>query len=262
MTIFAKALRDRRRAMIGWSAGLAGLTGLILLYWPTVKDNPELDRFLRGLPEAVRALTGRSSLTSPAGYLNAELFALMVPLLLLVTAIGMGARAIAGEEERGTLELLLSAPISRRRVLLEKVAAGVLMLAVLGVVLFAALAVGAQLAGMAIGTGRLAATALSVVVLTLPFGALALALGCATGARGAAIGPTVAVAAAAYLLDSLAPLSSALRPWRVVSPFHWYDAEAVLTGGPRWGYLALLAGTAALLTALAAVLFERRDVGS
>ena len=260
MTIFAKALRDRRRAMIGWSAGLAGLTGLIFLYWPTVKDNPELDRFLRGLPEAVRALTGRSSITSPAGYLNAELFSLMIPLLLLVVAIGMGARAIAGEEERGTLELLLATPVSRRRVLLEKVAAGLLMLSALGVVLLVALVAGARLAGMDIATARLAAAALSVVALTLPFGALALALGCATGARGTAIGPSVAVAAAAYLLNSLAPLSAALKPWRVVSPFHWYDAEAVLSTGPRWGYLVLLAATAAALTALAALLFERRDI--
>ena len=44
----------------------------------------------------------------------------MVPLLLLVAAIGAGARAIAGEEERGTLDLLLSTPVSRRRLALEK----------------------------------------------------------------------------------------------------------------------------------------------
>ena len=248
MTILAKSLRDRRRSVLAWSAGLAGLTGLIFLYWPTVKDNPELDRFFSGLPEAVRALTGHTSLTNPAGYLNAELFSLMIPLLLLVVAIGMGARAIAGEEERGTLELLLSAPLSRRRVLLEKVAAGLLIMLALGAVLLVTLVAGAQLAGM--DTGRLAAATASVVALALPFGALALALGCATGARGAAIGPTVAVAAATYLLNSLAPLSSALKPWRVLSPFQWYGSEAVLTSGPRWGHLALLA----------VILFERRDV--
>lgn len=261
MTILAKALRDRRRATIVWSIGLASLTALIFLYWPTVKSNPELDRFLRGLPEGVRAITGRASFTTPAGYLNGELFSLMLPLLLLVVAIGMGARAIAGEEERGTLELLLSAPVTRRRVLLEKVAAGLVVLSVLGVVLFASLLVGARVADMDIGAGRLAAATLSVIALSLPFGALALALGCATGARGTAIGPTVAVAAAMYLLNSLAPLSATLKPYRVLSPFEWYGSEAVLASGARWGHLALLAATAVALTALAALLFERRDVG-
>ena len=67
MTILAKSLRDRRRGVLAWSAGLAGLTALIFLYWPTVKDNPELDRFFSGLPEAVRALPGtRASPTRPA----------------------------------------------------------------------------------------------------------------------------------------------------------------------------------------------------
>ena len=39
----------------------------------------------------------------------------MLPLLLLVYAIGAGSRAIAGEEESGTLDLLLAHPLSRRR---------------------------------------------------------------------------------------------------------------------------------------------------
>ena len=46
----------------------------------------------------------------------------------------------------------------------------------------------------------------------------------------------------------------------MLSPFQWYGSEAVLTSGPRWGHLALLAGTAAALTLLAVILFERRDV--
>lgn len=260
MTIFAKALRDRRRGLLGWSAGLAGLTGLIFLYWPSVRGDRELDRFVQRLPEAVRALTGHGSFAEPAGYLNAELFSLMIPLLLLVVAIGMGARAIAGEEERGTLELLLSAPVARRRVLAEKVAAGLVVLTVLGLVLLASLLIGARAAAMDIPDGRLAAIALSSVALVLPFGALALALGCATGTRGAAIGTTVAVAAAAYLLDTLGPLTPALKPYRVLSPFHWYGSDAVLATGARWGWLALLAGVAAALTLLAAALLERRDV--
>ncbi|MGZ4268504.1 MAG: ABC transporter permease [Solirubrobacteraceae bacterium] len=260
MTILVKSLRDRRRSVIGWGVGIAALTALLFLYWPSIKGNPELDRFIQRLPEAVRAITGRGGYSTPAGYLNTELFSFMMPLLLLVVAIGMGARAIAGEEERGTLELLLSTPVSRRRVLLEKVAAGLLIMLALGAVLLAALLIGARASSMDISAGRLAAAAASAVALSLPFGALALALGCATGVRGAAIGPTVAVAVATYLLNTLGPLTSALRPYKSLSPFDWYGSEAALSSGPRWGYLALLAGTAAVLCALAAVLFDRRDI--
>ena len=77
-------------------------------------------------PDAFKAFFGLGDnvdYTSAIGYLNGELFSFMVPLLLLIAAIGAGARATAGEEERGTLELLLANPISRRRLVLDKLAA-------------------------------------------------------------------------------------------------------------------------------------------
>ena len=105
----------------------------------------------------------------------------MVPLLLLVAAIGAGAGAIAGEEERGTLELLLANPVSRTKVVLEKSVALVAEIAGLGFVLWLALLVGALLTSMDISAGHLAAATLSAVLLALAYGAIALLLGAATG---------------------------------------------------------------------------------
>ena len=118
--------------------------------YPTVRDSPSLDKFVAQSPEALKAFIGFGGAidyTSAAGYLGGELFSFMVPLLLLLAAIGAGARAIAGEEEVGTLELLLSCPISRRRLVLEKLAALVVETTALGVVLLVSLWVGARLDG-------------------------------------------------------------------------------------------------------------------
>ena len=60
---------------------------------------------------------------TPVGAGVFELFSLMAPLLLIVFSIGAGASAIAGEEDRHTLELLLANPVSRCRIVLEKLAA-------------------------------------------------------------------------------------------------------------------------------------------
>ena len=75
------------------------------------QPRPEQDG--QRLSEALKAFIafgGDLDYVSGAGYLGSELFAFMVPLLLLIAAIGAGARAIAGEEERGTLDLLLANP--------------------------------------------------------------------------------------------------------------------------------------------------------
>ena len=93
---------------------------------PDDPGQPALDKLVDEYPEALKAFIGFGGgidYATGAGYLGIELFSFMVPLLLLVAAIGAGARAIAGEEERGTMDLLLSNPIGRSRVVLEKGAA-------------------------------------------------------------------------------------------------------------------------------------------
>ena len=87
--------------------------------YPTVRDNPELNRLVEEYPEALKAFIafgGSIDYVSGAGYLGSELFSFMVPLLFLIAAVANGASAIAGEEERGTLDLLLSQPVTRRGV--------------------------------------------------------------------------------------------------------------------------------------------------
>jgi ABC-2 type transport system permease protein len=118
-----KSLRDIGRGFLWWSLGLAGFVALIVSVWPTVHSNPSLNKLAQDYPEALQAFLafgGAVDYSSAAGYLGIELFSLMVPLLLLVAAIGTGAGSIAVEEERGTLELLLANPVSRTKVVLEK----------------------------------------------------------------------------------------------------------------------------------------------
>src|SRR6478672_10239540 len=151
-----KSLRDIRRGFLWWSLGLIGFVALIVSVYPTVHSNPSLNKLAQDYPEALQAFIafgGTVDYSSAAGYLGIELFSLMVPLLLLVAAIGTGAGTIAGEEERGTLELLLANSVSRTRVVLEKTVALVAEIAGLGLVLWLALWVGALLANMDISAG-------------------------------------------------------------------------------------------------------------
>ncbi|MDE3069652.1 MAG: ABC transporter permease subunit [Acidobacteriota bacterium] len=259
--LFAKTLRDQRRGMICWGVGLASLVALMLLYYPAVRDSPELNKFARNLPEGVKALIGGAEdYTSPAGYLNGELFSFMLPLLFLMYAVGLGSRAIAGEEEQKTIDLLLANPVSRTRVLLEKAAAAACGTVLLGIVVLVVLLVGGPAAGMHIGSGRLLAAGTSVVLLGLLFGALALTLSSATGARRSARGIVAALAVAAYFLNALAPLVSSLKPFRKLSPFYWYAGNEPLRHGLSLAHVAPLVALTILLVAAAVLLFNRRDI--
>lgn len=262
---FAKTLRDARRAIAWWSLGLIAMSALMTAVYPSVRDNPDLNKMVEDYPDAFKAFLGLGDnvdYTSAVGYLNSELFSFMVPLLLVIAAIGAGARATAGEEESGTLDLLLANPISRRRLVLDKLAALAAEIATLALVLWLALLVGVEAIGMNISPGHLAAATFAAALLAFAFGAIALFLGAALGRRGAAIGIAAAGAVAAYLLSSLAELVGFLKPLRGASPVYHYAANDALRAGlavEHIGFLLLLAA-AAVVAALIA--FERRDLAT
>jgi ABC-2 type transport system permease protein len=257
-SVLTKTLRDARRGFVWWSLGLAALVLISVAFWPSVRDNEGFRRFERDAPEALKAFTGgHLDFTTPVGYLDARLFALVVPLLFLVYAIGWGARAIAGEEEAGTLELLLAHPISRTRLALEKLGALTFQLATFGVVLLVVVVVSARAVSLDISSARIAQAVIAIYLLALAHGALALAIGAATGRRTTALGGAAAVAVAGYFLNGLGQVVDALEPWRVLSPFDW--AGEPLRNGLDAGAIAL--AVAIVAAACAAVpLFNRRDI--
>ncbi len=262
-SVFLKSLRNLRRSFVWWSIGLAGMSALMVSVYPTVRNNAALDKLVKSYPDALKGFIGfggRLDYTSAAGYLGIELFSLVVPLLLIVAAIGAGANAVAGEEDRGTLDLLMSLPVTRPRVALEKFGALVAELVALGFVVWLSLWIGSVAVGMDITAAKLAAASVDAVTLAVAYGSIALLAGCATGRRGLAIGVASAAAVAAYLVNSLAPLVDALSPLQKLSPFYYYGARSPLRDGLDPWHMLFLVGVAALALVGSIVAFRRRDL--
>lgn len=258
-----KTLRDYRRSLVWWGLGIVGFVALYAAIFPTVRDMPDIDELLDSYPEAVRAFIGASSgldFSSPEGYLQTEAFSFLLPLIFLIFGIGAGAAAIAGEEEHGTMELLLAEPVRRRRIVLEKLGAVTAAILLLGLVTWLSLWLGALAVGMDISAARLAAGTISVVLLALVYMTLTLLLGAATGARVLAIAASAGLALAAYVLDSLANLVEELQPVQPLSPFYLYRAAEPLRHGLDPVHALALLALALVFGALALPAFERRDL--
>lgn len=260
-SIFAKSLYDQRKALIGWGIGLAALVASAILIYPSIRDTPGLEELTQRLPDAVTAVLGEQNLLSPEGYVNGRLLFSLVPLAVLVVAIGRGADTIAGEESRGTLAFLLSLPVSRRRVMTEKLLALAAGLAVLAAVLFLAMWASDAAVDLGIAPGGYAAASAGALLLGLAFGWTTIALAAATGNRALAVGTTAGVAFATYLLHSLAQIVEALEPFQALSPFYWFIGQDPLRNGIRPAVVAVLLGIAVVAAAVALITFERRDIG-
>ncbi len=258
-SVWAKTISDYQTLLLITSAAMFLVMGVML--GPMYASLPEetLSAF-DAFPEEVIALFGGGSLSTPEGWYTLETFGLMAPLsVVLVTAV-MGAGALAGEESRRTMALLLSNPAPRSRIVLEKAATMVLFGIAVGVATFAGVALGSVLGGLGMSIGNIAATAALQVLVGLVFGALALALGAGTGRQGVAVIGAAGTALVFHLLTSFANITGALSALEWASPFHYYLGSDPLVNGMDWGDAAVLAVLAFALIGMSPVLFQRRDI--
>jgi len=260
-TVYLKSLRDQRRALIGWSIGLVLLVLLESVMWPSMRDMPDLTSLLNSYPEPMQKLFNLEDFSSGRGFFNVELFSMVLPLLFIIFAVGRGARLIAGEEEAGTLDVLLVTPVSPARLVVAQAAALATALAGFGAVLWTAGMACSAAFGLGLGAVDLAQATLAMVLLGLEFGWLALAVGAVTGRRAYALAVPAVGAVAAYLLYVAGQLVDGVRSWQPLSPFQQALAGGPLGSGWRPEYLWMPLVTV-LVVALAVPLFDRRDIAA
>ncbi len=257
--IFRKSLFDRVR-LIGIVAGsLAAMNVLVLLLFGSLGE--QYAEILDVMPPEILAALGANDLGTPAGWLNAEMFSLVIPIALVGVGIVIGVGAIAGEEDRMTLNVLLAAPVGRMQVAISKVAALILLLAVLGATSWASLVVGAALGNVEIGADMLLAGTVMVVLFGAFFACLAFGIGAATGRPGLAAAVSAGLAVLAFVANAFLPLVDGWERAQELSPFYWYLGTNPLVDGIDLGAAALLGGFAALFVAAGTIAFNRRDIG-
>jgi ABC-2 type transport system permease protein len=261
--VFRRGVADHRRALLGWCIGIAAYVAMVVAIFPSVESSPEFDRLVESYPEALKALFGLEGggITTGAGYLDVELFSLMLPLLVLVLAIGSGARTFAGEEDAGRLEVVLSYPVRRRDAVLAKGGAVASEVVVACAVAAVSIALLDPIVGLDLSLANLVGACSALAVLGILFGWSALALGAAFPSRAAAVGVPAAVAAVSYLVGGLHSLADWLDPFRYLSPFWLVGTAPLRNGANTAGMLGLLVAAGAILLA-GSLLVERRDLES
>jgi ABC-type transport system involved in multi-copper enzyme maturation permease subunit len=102
---------------------LEGLLVAAVLYWPQFSENLEHLKSLIPL-EVLREMADRIDESGASAYVHAQHFFKACNALGGLVAVIFAMNAVAAEAQRGTLEIWLARPLSRRRLLLERWAAG------------------------------------------------------------------------------------------------------------------------------------------
>ncbi len=265
-TVFRHALRLSRKtviiALVGFAAFLyLGLLGssLVLQDFAAMAD---AGGFLENPPKAVQALSGGSlDFFSPFGWLASSIMHPISLTLQTMAALTI-AVSIPTEVERGTLDLVLSRPLSRASYLLSKVAAGISAIALvelagLAVVLLARLTL-IDLAQVSVAAVlRMFAGSFC---LFLAFAMVAFLIASRSSLRGRALGLAVGVVVGSFFLNFLGLLFEDAGFIRYLSPFHYFSPAGQLSGDAPAYDLAVLFGIAVAAGLAALRFFSTRDL--
>ncbi|MDN4478611.1 ABC transporter permease [Demequina lignilytica] len=259
-TLYLKTVRDR------WLGALIGVASLWLVavfgMWAYSGIGDEAVDFFDQMPEFYSTMIGISGDAGVTGLMMSMMFNFLGPFVIAGIAISMGAAAIAGEERDGTMNVLTTAPRSRSRLFASKSAAaftialGVNALAWLGYV-GVVLVFGETSTGVDVG-----AATVHVLVVSLLYGAVALAIGAATGQQQLASGVATAFLVVSFFASGLLPMIEGWEDWAKVFPWHYIGASQPLTNGVDWSQMGVIIAITAGLVVVGWGALIRRDLRS
>jgi ABC-2 type transport system permease protein len=216
--------------------------------------------FGASLPPTLLALFGGGNLSTPEGFYQIEIYGMMAPAGILIATIAAGSRALAGEEQNRTMGILLSNPVSRSSVVMQKTVAMVVEGIAVGVSIFIGVWLGSIIGGLGMSAGNIAAASLLATLLGLAIGALALALSAATGRVRVAVYGAIGVALISHVLNAFLPLNASTESLTRWTPFGYYLNSDPLANGMDWWHGLVLLVLTVVLVGLAVVWFQRRDL--
>jgi ABC-2 type transport system permease protein len=249
-------LRERRRSPIAWGIPLGLFSAFIVAIYPSVES--ALSNAIRSYPSALKSAFGITELSSVGEYLHAEMLSLIVPLSVGYLAVRSVASALSGAAESGWLDVLLSAPVSRRALAWAAfVAAAGEIAAVLAIALLLTM-LGSVLSGAGLPFDSALAGYANVWPLALLFAGLTVV---ATGwslRTSVVTGALAGILVAMYVVDLIGRLDTSLDGVRYVSVFRYYG-NAIHDGIDPVAFIGVIV-VAVAFAAVGSVLFERRDL--
>lgn len=256
-------VRHESRMLLKGTSLLGGLLVIISFYFlavfPGIRD--EAEALEAAFPDFLAGLMGLEELHTIEGFTSGWLFPFIWVLLVGIYFAYTSSSFISGDIRSRQLDLLLSNPVSRESVILQKYAALWVPLLALNVVLFTVLVVGSALIGEMIDVPGLIMAQLLSVPYLLVCGAIGMVLSVTIDRVGTAQAGAIGAVFILWMLEGVSEMDPDYEIVGVLAPSRYYDPTAILVHGelPLVEAFILLLGAAVLL-AVAIIIFARRDL--
>ncbi len=261
-SLFLHEVKSRQGSILGWGLFTAFLALVYIPIYPQFAEQMAGFQGLLDLP--IYQALGINSMLTFADYVSSTLLNFL-PIILGIFAITAGTGALAGEEDKGTLELLVTLPISRTQLVIAK-ALGLLVTLILALLLtligaMVSVAIANPQLETPISFGQMAAAIANVLPLLAFFMMASLFFGAFLPTRSTAGMAAAALLIISFVGNNLVTLVESLKDFKFIFPHNYYAATAeAFTIGVRTGDALVLLGSALVMFLLALLAFNRRNL--
>ncbi len=261
-SVYLKTLRDFRIAILGWGVGLGLMMYVVLSAVASLTNTPAARQTLVSLAQSFSWIAEPIQVDTPGGYATWK-YGFTI-LIMTLWPLLVGSRLLRGEEERGSMDVLLSLPRGRTPVALQKLAAMWTALLGMGLLIGLLTLAGGTAAHANFGLGGAMLFALDLVLICGVFGGIALLISQFTQRPGTAAGATGGLLLFFIVLDMLHRVISGTELISRFSPVYYYNLSKPLipSYGTNPGAMLVMLVLAVLLSGTAIWLFAGRDVGA
>ena len=266
-SVFGKSIRDARRISIAlgilYAVIVVAITREVASEFDTVARRQLMAAQLSALPAVFQGMLGAPVGIDRLGGFVSWRALNFLPVMYGIWAIVALAGTLAGELASGSLDVVASTPLARRRLAIEKVLAYLALLAVTVLIIVGATFVATNAFGTLPGdaTAPVAAAGEAVwlfLMILLP-GAAAFAVAPFIG-RGAALGAGAVVLFASFIVSAYADTVRAFDAVRGASYFALTSGHRPLSGTWDWPAVGVLAAATVALLVAGIEAFARRDL--
>ena len=265
-SIILRSLKDKRFQLLIITASALSFLEMYIALFPTLQKQAEsMSKLLKDYPDSMLKAFNidKSSLTfeKVGQYLAMEQFSFVWPILVIVLAVGFANYAFAGEKERGTIELLLSQPISRAKLFVSRYLTGIIGIFLFSIVSILAILPLAKIHNISVQTkGVVMLLAISMLFAWAVYG-LAFLASVIFSEKSKATFFVGGVLILSYVLNIVANLKESLHLLKYFSVFYYYNpTQAIDKINFLNGALPVFMAIIIVTFCIAIYWFKRQDI--
>lgn len=264
--IFTYTLRRGWKTMLMWSIFLLIYGFYITAFISDVSILQQYASLIETMPRAMLQAFGVSEdasfMASPEGFISFG-YSGYILLILAIYAVSAGLNVTANEEDQGITDMLLSLPLPRWRLIVEKSAAYIILMTVTVLAGFVGLWAGLQTSPVEVSLGRLLEANLNILPSLLLIFAMTVFLAGVFSNKNTVTAAAAGFVIVSYFLNVVGQATSGSVAGEIarLSVFYYYDHNNVMLRGLSLVNVAGILALGVALIAGAVWFFQRRDVG-